>query len=344
MPLRFGRHPACRGREASVVDTIVTQDIELAASILRSGGLVAFPTETVYGLAADAMNSQAVRRIFAAKGRPADNPLIVHVAKPEEAGSMAVINDLAADLIERFWPGPLTLVLPARDGVTHEARAGLPTVAVRCPDHRMARDLIRWAGRPLAAPSANLSGRPSPTTASAVLDDLEGSIDAVLDGGPCRLGLESTVVDCTGAGPRILRLGALAAEELGLAPRATPEGAQRSPGARYRHYAPLIPLYLVDNLSEGMREHPGAAVLCGAVEAGSLGLVPGPAVHIWTETAPGRAAELYCVLRRLEHSGRDSIVAASLPAQGLDAATMDRLRRASVCPEESLPSAGIHTR
>jgi len=311
------------------VRTILTEDVRLAASILRRGGLVAFPTETVYGLGADATDVTAVRGIFAAKGRPTDNPLIVHVADAAEVGRIAVVTDLAALLISRFWPGPLTVVVPSRPVIPVEVRAGLPTVAVRCPDHLVARGLIRATGRPLAAPSANMSGRPSPTAAATVLEDLAGRIDAVLDGGPCRLGLESTVVDCTGPEAKILRLGALPAEAMGLVPAVDPQAAGRSPGTLHRHYAPAIPLYVVDDMRIGLRENPDAAVLCAPEEAIRLGIVPGTAAACWDETPEGRAAGLFALLRRLEKSGRRVILVSPLPKKGLDAATMDRLHRAA---------------
>ncbi len=318
---------------------MVTRDVAVAAALLTGGGLVAFPTETVYGLGADAANPMAVRAVFAAKGRPADNPLIVHIADPDDLGRIAVVTELAASLRRRFWPGPLTLVLPAHAGVLAEVRAGLPTVAVRCPDHPLAQALITSTGRPVAAPSANRSGRPSPTTAAAVLEDLDGRINGVLDGGPCRLGLESTVVDCTGGRPKILRLGALPAEALGLDPTPDPAAAGKSPGTLYRHYAPAIPVHVVDELELGLRRFPDAAVLCAAREARRLGIEAGPAAEVWAETPEGRAAGLFSALRRLERSGCRAIVVSRLPATGLDAATMDRLNRAAADPEKESPSA-----
>jgi len=320
------------------VKTLLTQDVGLAADILGRGGLVAFPTETVYGLGADARNPEAVRRIFLAKGRPADNPLIVHIAHPADITQVAVVTASGADLARRYWPGPLTLVLPVLPGIPDIVVAGLSTVAVRCPDHAVARSLLLAAGCAVAAPSANRSGRPSPTTAAAVLEDLDGRIDAVLDGGPCRLGVESTVVDCTGADRRILRLGALAAEELGLPPRLAGEGSPRSPGTRYRHYAPAIPLFVVDDLAVGLRSHPEAAVLCSAQEAALVGLLPGPSVHLWAQTPIGRAAELFAVLRGFEATRQRSIVVTPLPQTGIDAATMDRLVRASAGAREDSPA------
>lgn len=304
------------------------RSVPRAAEILLRGGLVAFPTETVYGLGADGLDGAAVRRIFAAKGRPADNPLILHVADGSGAERVAVLDARARALAARHWPGPLTLVLPARAVVPPEVRAGLPTVAVRCPRHPVALRLIAAAG-PLAAPSANRSGRPSPTTADAVLQELGGRIDAVLDGGPCALGVESTVVDATGSELRLLRLGALPAEVLGLSPRVEAGAPAASPGMRHRHYAPAIPLEVVSDLGSALARHPDAAVLCLEPEARALGLEPGPAVVVLPVDPLGRAAVLYGALRQLERSGRPRILAVALPEVGVDAALMDRLSRAA---------------
>lgn len=232
--------------------------IDRAAEIIVDGGIVAFPTETVYGLGADAFNPEAIAGVFRAKRRPADNPLIVHVDGLEGFLACAVLNRRAEMLIKHAMPGPLTLVLESRDEVPVIARAGLPTVALRMPDHALALQLIAAAG-PLVAPSANLSGRPSPTTAMHVLDDLSGRIDAVLDGGPCRVGIESTVLDLTGQAPTILRPGRMTAEEISAilgeevvepatwAPEGSDvaESAPRAPGMKYRHYAPRVPVRLL---------------------------------------------------------------------------------------------------
>ena len=186
-----------------------------AAAILRRGGLLGIPTETVYGLGADGLNEDAVRRIFEAKGRPQDNPLILHVP---DAGWLerccADIPDTAYALAERFWPGPLTMILPRRDCVPLRTTGGLDTVGVRCPDHQVTLSIIREAGVPVAAPSANTSGRPSCTTAADVMEDMEGKIDAVVDGGPCQVGVESTILDLTCTPPRLLRPGGLPLEAL----------------------------------------------------------------------------------------------------------------------------------
>ncbi|QIA26220.1 threonylcarbamoyl-AMP synthase [Thermaerobacter sp. PB12/4term] len=235
--------------------------VQRAGAILRQGGLVAFPTETVYGLGADALNPRAVARIFAAKGRPADNPLIVHVTGPEQAGSALVASwpEVGRRLAERFWPGPLTLVLPAGPAVPAAVRAGLPTVAVRCPAHPVARALIAAAGTPVAAPSANRSGRPSPTRAEDVWADLGPHLDMLLDAGPVPVGVESTVLDVTAWPPRLLRPGGVPAEDLEAVlgvPLAAPPvvaggEAAPAPGMKYRHYAPEAPLVLAPDAGAG---------------------------------------------------------------------------------------------
>ena len=223
--------------------------VRLAGSIIRSGGLVAFPTETVYGLGANGLDPAAVEGIFRAKGRPSDNPLILHVAKKSDVKDLWTrVPEEARLLMDAFWPGPLTLIFNRSSLVPDQVAAGLPTVAVRMPDHKTALALIRAAGVPIAAPSANLSGRPSPTTAQHVKADLEGRIDLILDGGPCRVGLESTVLSLCGT-PTILRPGGVTREMLEavmgsvqvssavLAPLKG-DGAAPSPGMKYKHYAP----------------------------------------------------------------------------------------------------------
>lgn len=220
-----------------------------AGRIIRDGGLVAFPTETVYGLGANGLNGEAVRKIFEAKGRPADNPLIMHVASKSDARKLwSSVPDKARVLMDTFWPGPLSIVYEKSDRVPDEVTAGLPTVAVRMPDHKTALAFLREAEVPVAAPSANASGRPSPTTAKHVLDDLDGKVDAILDGGPCRVGLESTVLSLAGT-PTILRPGAITREMLeaviggvalsksALSPLGEDE-VPLSPGMKYKHYAP----------------------------------------------------------------------------------------------------------
>ena len=245
-------------------------DLAHAAELLIAGELVGIPTETVYGLAVRADDPAAIERLYAAKGRPSDNPLIVHVASLEALGQVARdVTPLAALLLEHFAPGPLTVVLEAHPDLPREVTAGLDTVAVRIPDHPVALEVLRRCGVPLAAPSANRSGRPSPTTAAHVLDDLDGRIAAVVDGGPTRLGLESTVVDARGSTPTVLREGAVTREELlraceapasdkGATPGADdrsvagpgtgpdPAASVLAPGTRHRHYAPGLPVHLAD--------------------------------------------------------------------------------------------------
>ncbi len=305
--------------------------IARAAALLRAGGLVAFPTETVYGLGADARNGAALAALFAAKGRPRFNPLIVHVPDIAAAAALAVVTPLARRLAGAFWPGPLTLVLPrAPDSVVHPlASAGLPTVAVRAPAHPLARALLDAFGGPVAAPSANRSGRLSPTEAAHVLADLEGRIDAVLDGGACRLGIESTVLDCTGEAPRLLRPGAIPAEALarfGVQPAASGSGAAPgSPGMLLSHYAPELPLRL-EAQAAGPDEAllgfgplpPGAGLARNLSEAADLGEA---------------AAALFGTLRALDEAARQAglarIAVMKVPPHGLGAAINDRLRRAA---------------
>ncbi|MBR1672319.1 MAG: threonylcarbamoyl-AMP synthase [Fretibacterium sp.] len=216
-----------------------------AAGVIRHGGLVAFPTETVYGLGANALDPEAVKKIYAAKGRPSDNPLILHLSRPEQAEPLVHADERAQRLMTAFWPGPLTLVLKAKDTVPSVTRGGLETAALRMPDHPVASALIEAAGCPVAAPSANASGRPSPTDAQTVWEDLQGRVDMILDSGPVRVGIESTVVDVSAERPLLLRPGGMSREALegflGV-PLGVPDGQskRRSPGTRYRHYAPVI--------------------------------------------------------------------------------------------------------
>ncbi len=222
--------------------------ISRAAEVIRSGGLVAFPTETVYGLGADALNPEAVRSIYAAKGRPSDNPLILHVASLDQAEGLVFMNDTARRLAKTFWPGPLTLVLPAKSCVPAVTRGGLDTAAVRMPDNPTALALIRDSHTPIAAPSANTSGRPSPTDAASVLADMDGRIAMILDGGRVRVGIESTVIDITNPErPLLLRPGGMpikTLEQILGAKLGVPDSksSRRSPGTRYRHYSPSVPV------------------------------------------------------------------------------------------------------
>ena len=310
--------------------------IRRAADVLRGGGLVAFPTETVYGLGANALDTLAVGRIFEAKGRPATNPVIVHVADASEVLNVAANWPATAALLaEQFWPGPLTLVVPKADAVPPIVTAGGPAVAVRCPDHPVARALIRAAGRPVAAPSANRSTELSPTRAEHVLKSLSGRIDLILDGGPCRGGLESTVVDVTGAVPRVLRPGLVTVPMLEavcgeVEVGASAAGVARSPGQMAKHYSPRTRLDLVA----------GDALLDDCFEVSALGLRVGtlrfsgrkPKSGIDTNLTadPERAAALlYEALHRLDQAGLDLILVELPPETPEWAAVRDRLTRAA---------------
>ena len=316
------------------------QAIEQAAAIIRNGGLVAFPTETVYGLGADALNEQAVRRIFEAKGRPADNPLIAHVSDREMLDRIAAhINDRAEALIERYWPGPLTLVLKRRPEVAPLVSAGLPTVAVRMPDHAIALALIRAARTPIAAPSANRSGRPSPTEAAHVAADLEGRVEMILDGGATSIGIESTVLDMTGDVPMILRPGwvteAQVAAATGAVTRAAPpEALQRSPGTRYRHYSPRARVVLVEHgarasLEVVCKEHLKTAAV-GFIGHTPLAIDDARFYAMSLRAEPADyAGRIYSAFREMDERGATVVVVEGILDVGEGAAVMDRLRRAA---------------
>jgi L-threonylcarbamoyladenylate synthase len=310
-----------------------------AAAVLRAGGLVAFPTETVYGLGASALDAAAVARVFAAKGRPPNNPLIVHVADGADApGVVASWPDAAARLAERFWPGPLTLVLPRRPDVPDAVTAGGPTVAVRVPAHPVARALLRAAGVPVAAPSANRSGYVSPTRAEHVLRGLDGRIDLVLDAGPVPGGIESTVLDMTADLPRLLRPGLVSPAQIEAvigpivrpAPTAAPpEVAVPSPGMLSRHYAPRTPLELVDDDGRARVEALRAAGLRVGWMAFDAPELAGTTIVAMPRDPEGYAARLYAALHALDEAGLDRIVVARPPPSEEWLAVRDRLRRAA---------------
>lgn len=314
--------------------------IERAARVIRGGGLVAFPTETVYGLGADAMNEQAIEKIFKAKGRPADNPLIVHVSHPSDVERVARdVSERAWRLIERFWPGPLTVVLKRRSEIARAVSAGLDTVAVRMPDNRIAIELIRKAGTPVAAPSANRSGSPSPTSAAHVLSDLDGQIDLILDGGMTRIGIESTVIDITGERPVILRPGWITREQIADATgeverAAKAEALMRSPGTRHRHYSPRARVVLVAiDSKESILE-----LAKGYLEEGSVGFIGHTRLDIddgnihyviLKKTAEAYARSIYSALREMDERDARVIIVEGITETGEGAAVMDRLRRAA---------------
>jgi len=333
-----------------------------AAECLRRGGLVAFPTETVYGLGVHALDPVAVRRLFGAKGRPANDPLIVHVDSIDRIQDLVLrVPEAAVALAARFWPGPLTLVLPRSSRVPDEVTAGLNTVAVRVPAHPVARALLTAAGVPVAAPSANLFSRPSPTRASHVLDDLNGRIDLILDGGPTDVGVESTVLDLSSEVPTILRPGAISREMLQeLLPRVERRssaeralGSMPSPGMLERHYSPRAPLTLYEGAArEAVAQLIGdarAAIAAGArvgimaadedreALAGLVTELAGLDTRLTIAYLGSEgdlttvASRLYAVVRELDSTGVDRILARGFPGEdGLATAIQDRLRRAAV--------------
>jgi L-threonylcarbamoyladenylate synthase len=297
-----------------------------AAAFLRSGALVAFPTETVYGLGGDATNDRAVAAIFAAKGRPAFNPLIVHGPDRESFATAVVMDDRALSLAERFWPGPLTMVLPRRteSSVSLLASAGLDSIAVRVPAHPVALALLQAAGTLVAAPSANPSGRISPTTARHVADGMTGTLAMILDGGPCRVGVESTVIDLSGDAPMLLRPGGVTLEALRemlgtvTVGSVSQSGGPRSPGMLASHYAPVLPVRL-----EATAAWPGEALL-------AFGPAHGAALNLSvTGDLAEAAANLFSMLRKLDRPEHSGIAVMPIPEDGLGLAINDRLRRAA---------------
>jgi L-threonylcarbamoyladenylate synthase len=301
--------------------------IASAAALLRAGRLVAFPTETVYGLGGDATNDRAVAAIFAAKARPRFNPLIVHVRDLAEAEELAVFNSPARRAAARFWPGPLTLVLPRQPfaGLSLLGSAGLETVAIRVPAHPVAQGLLREAGRPIAAPSANRSGRVSPTEAGHVAEDLGDDVAMILDDGPTPVGLESTVLDLSGEAPALLRPGAATFEALTelLGPIALPgPGLPKSPGMLASHYAPRLPVRVA-----ATEARPGEALLAFGPDA-----PPGFAAVLWLSHSGDlteAAANLFAMLRRVDRPSFTGIAVMPVPEHGLGRAINDRLRRAA---------------
>ena len=301
-----------------------------AAALLREGKLVAFPTETVYGLGADATNDRAIAAIYAAKGRPQFNPLIVHVADARELDGLVVWNDVARDVAAQFWPGPLTLVLPRAENcpVSLLASAGLSTLAVRVPAHAVARELVRVTGRPLAAPSANASGKLSPTTPQHVAESLGDKVDLILAGGKAEVGVESTVLDLTTPRPTILRHGGVTREHLqrflGEVFEAThDEAAPKSPGMMASHYAPALPLRL--NATEAAGDE--ALLAFGPddfVKGGAMRLNLSPQGDL-----SEAAANLFAMLRQLDQPRFRGIAVMAIPAVGLGVAINDRLERAA---------------
>ncbi len=313
------------------INPLQFQDAELlpAAAILQSGGICAFPTETVYGLGANAFDEAAVAKIFRAKGRPQDNPLIVHVADPVQLDDICIVTPIAQKLMDRFWGGPLTLILPKTDKIPLAVTAGLSTVAVRMPSHPVANALIRLTGLPIAAPSANLSGKPSPTCALHVKDDLEGRADCIVAGGDCLWGVESTVLDLTAEIPTILRPGAVTHEELtealGKVIFGTGSGAPKSPGMKYTHYAPDAPVFIAEGPDAADRIYAAAANYKNPGVLYYKTPVALPVSLSAGNTATEYAARLFYALRSFDEHGADVIFAVPPEAGGMGDAVRNRL-------------------
>jgi L-threonylcarbamoyladenylate synthase len=327
--------------------------IQTAADILKQGGLVAFPTETVYGLGADALNTKAILSLFEAKKRPLDNPAIIHIANIDDVHPLvSEVSEKAQILMQKFWPGPLTLLFKRSEKVPAVSVAGLDTIAVRMPQHKVALSLIRKACRPIAAPSANLAGKPSPTTASHVYIDLNGRIDAILDAGPTHIGVESTVIDLSQDPPMLLRPGGTSFEalknvisDLRLHPfveaeKELPSEKVRSPGMRHKHYAPNATVILVEGnvnsvvikiieLAETLRTK-GNCVGILATEETKTRYQNAVIKSLGSRfNLPSIAKNLFGSLREVDVEGVDIVLVESVPSEGLGLAIMNRLRKAS---------------
>ena len=320
--------------------------VSQAALHLTAGDLVALPTETVYGLGANGLNPEAVAKIFEVKGRPQDNPLILHIADPAQMELVCKdIPEAAYQLAEAFWPGPLTIVLPAQDIVPMSTRAGLPSVAVRCPDCEITRQIIRQAGVPVAAPSANISGKPSTTTAQHVYDDHAGKIPLIVDGGPCRVGVESTIVDLTEDRPRLLRPGGITPEQLiavlgdlvvdkAVTAQIDKDEVVKAPGMKYRHYAPSEPVIIVSGSREAAAAYihrhfePGDRVLCFEEEL-PLYADCDPLSYGQEADVNTLSAGLFAALRELDDSNIGKVFARCPVGGGVAYAVQNRLKKAA---------------
>ena len=320
--------------------------VEQAAAIIKRGGLLGIPTETVYGLGANGLDPEAVLKIFIAKGRPQDNPLILPVASPEQVPDFcARVPEQAKALMDRFWPGPLTIILPARDLVPRRTTAGLSTVGVRCPATEVTRRVIEAAGVPIAAPSANLSGKPSPTTAAHVLHDMDGRIDAVLDADPCDVGVESTIVDLSGDRPRLLRPGGIGPEALrevlgdleidpAVLGELPPDAVVRAPGMKYTHYTPQAEVVIVTGSPAeassyvNRRLDSASRILCFQEEAD---LYPEDLRYVYGEAAKPEtlARGLFAALRDLDSPEIHTIYARCPEGGGVGYAVANRLKKAA---------------
>jgi L-threonylcarbamoyladenylate synthase len=342
--------------EPQAIDETETamERVREAADVLANGGLVAFPTETVYGLGANAFDEEAVRRVYAAKGRPSDNPMIVHIARASDISQLTdIITPDSVRLADRFWPGPLTMVFKKSDAVPDVVTGGLDTVAVRLPDHPAAVEFIRAAGVPVAAPSANISGRPSPTKAEHVIRDLDGKVDCILAGDDCRVGIESTVVDLTTDTPTVLRPGIISAYDISIVlgrevteasdglevvhenaahtenvciqtAQKEPSPLCRSPGVKYTHYAPNAEMILIEGSPENIRRE--------AERLKTLNETLGRTVTVllYDNSAADAARGYYAKLRELDDTDADLIIAGAIPdTAGIGFALMNRMRKSA---------------
>ncbi len=330
----------------SVKDAGSEENLQRAADIICSGGLVAIPTETVYGLGASALIDEAVARIFEVKGRPQDNPLIIHVHGAEALDKWcSEVPDTAYALAEKFWPGPLTMVLKKKPCVPERVTAGMDTVGVRCPDHPATLRIIELAGVPIAAPSANISGKPSPTTAQHVRHDIDGMVEAIVDGGDCRVGLESTIIDLSVSPPRLLRPGGVSLEQLrevlgevsvdAAVYRKLEAGEQpKAPGMKYRHYSPRAKVTILDGTAENVAAYvnancnPRTAVLCFDGEE-ALFDVPVCLSYGNPEKPETLAEKLFACLRELDREDIDEIYSRCPPRDGVGLAVYNRLSKAA---------------
>ncbi len=337
-----------RGEEITAAEEALLQK---AGAILRDGGLVAFPTETVYGLGGDALNPASSKKIYEAKGRPSDNPLIVHICKIADMEKIvAKVPEAAMKIAQAFWPGPLTMILPKADCVPYETTGGLDTVAVRFPSHKIAQKLIEYSGGYVAAPSANLSGKPSPTRAKYVIEDMEGRVEAIVDGGAVGIGLESTIIDLTVEPPQILRPGYVTQQMLEAVlgqvemDRAVidPESGQapKAPGMKYRHYAPKAELQIVEGASETVIEYINSRTKEAQMQGKKIGVIATTATAAQysadviknlgdREDEAAIAKNLFHVLREFDEENVDGIYSESFSSDGLGQAIMNRLLKAA---------------
>ncbi len=343
--------------ETMVLSAQAPETAQIAADLIKKGQLVALPTETVYGLGANGLDEEAVSKIFVVKGRPQDNPLILHVADESQMENLChSIPESAYRLARAFWPGPLTIVLPARDIVPKKTTGGLSTVAIRCPDCEITRKIIALSGVPVAAPSANLSGKPSTTTAQHVLDDHQGKLPCVVDGGPCKVGVESTIVDLTEERPRLLRPGGITPEDLlevlgdlvvdkAVTAQLSQNDVAKAPGMKYRHYAPRCPVVIVSGSRQAASRYihnhfaPGDRVLCFREEL-PLYEDCNPLSYGQEADPASLSAGLFAALRELDKEEIGKVYARCPEGGGIAYAVQNRLKKAAafqvVNGEESL--------